>query len=330
MLERLDPELSREAGSFVMDNVFAVAAELERIKAMEIDNIPYRIFPTLAAGDDLTLAAANFGIERKEAKAAEVLLKICGAEGTALDSEICACCRELVYRLAQSGVIPPSGEIILPAAAEEKGAKGNIPANTINEFVSAYSGLDSVTNPAAAYGGMDEEADEDLRLRVISRWQKPGTGGSAGDYISWALSVPGVKRARVFNPSAGNVSVYIIGDGDMVLLGQEVLSYIEERRPIGANVSVAAAEEVLINISVNIVREDGYTLSGIQNSIEERLASAFAAQAFVSNTVSYAKLAECLFVPGVADVSSYTINGGTSSISLADDEFAVLGTLVVS
>ena len=44
-------------------------------------------------------------------------------------------------------------------------------------------------------GGTDTETDEQLRARILQRIQNPPMGGSAADYVAWALAVPGVTRA---------------------------------------------------------------------------------------------------------------------------------------
>ena len=329
MKKALQESGDMEIGSFAADNIAAVAAEMERIRAMEIDRIPMRIFPTLASGEDLTLAAANFGVERKEATAAMVDLLIEGEAGTEITSEVCACCGEIVFRIQEEGIIPEEGSIILPAKAEETGKMGNIAAESITEFAASYAGLETVTNPLAAFGGADRENDEELRLRVIQRWQNPGTGGSKGDYLSWALSIPGVMRARVFNPSAGNVSVYIIGEGDMDMLAEETAAFIEERRPIGAKVSVQPAEKVIINVSAKVQLKDGFAQENIRQEIIRRLDAFFAEQAFLTDTVSYTRIAEQLFAEGVADVVSYTLNGAAASLPLLENQYAALGTVEI-
>ncbi len=74
--------------------------------------------------------------------------------------------------------------------------------------------MTAVTNKAAAEGGADEEDDEALLERVRIKWATPSTGGNLGDYQRWAIDVAGVADVKAFNPSAGNVKVYIVGVGN--------------------------------------------------------------------------------------------------------------------
>ena len=80
MIERLTTAASKAAGSLATDNIAAVAVELDRIRE-ELEAMPARFFPTMASGEDLTAAAANFGVNRREATRATVTLAITGEAG---------------------------------------------------------------------------------------------------------------------------------------------------------------------------------------------------------------------------------------------------------
>jgi uncharacterized phage protein gp47/JayE len=329
MYAELSDPSSKAEGSFSTDNIAAVAVELARIQEMGIDYMPHRFFPTLATGDDLTLAASNFGVDRKAAVAANVILTIVGTPGTY--SGIKAAAGEVIFDLHEF-TIPSGGSIAVEAACETVGATGNAPATTINEFVTTYAGLDSVTNASAASGGADEESDEDLLIRVKARWQTPSTGGNEGDYIRWALAVPGVSRVKIKSPSPGLISVYVVGSGNTTPgteLLADVLAAIELVRPLGPEVTTHSGEAVTADVTATVVLRDGYALIQVQTAIEERLNEYFAGLAFAGTAISYAKLADLLFADGVDDVESYTLNEGVSSISLTDTQFVQAGVISV-
>lgn len=329
--ERLQLAENMTEGSFGLDNALAVGEELDRIES-EVEYLPNRFFPTLAWGDDLTLAAANFGVERKAATAAKAILTIAGTAGTAIDGGIKAAAGDLVF-VCGSAVIPSSGTVDVEAVCETAGAAGNVAIGAINEFLDIYEGLESVTNAAAASGGADEESDEDLLIRVKARWQNPSTGGNKADYERWALSVPGVSRALAMNPSAGNVSVYLIASGsteaDSALVAS-VKQYIESVRPIGASVTVASAAAKVINVAVTATIAEGYTAEGIKADMIAALGDYLAALGLSAGAVSYLRVADILFVDGVTDISAYTLNGDSASIALGSTEFAQLGTVTVN
>lgn len=332
MAARLTNPASKIEGSFATDNLRAVAAELDDIKDFQIDYMPNRFFPTLASGDDLTLAAANFGVDRKPAACAEVILTITGDEGTVIDSEIKAAAGDLVFCVGETVTIDAGGVVDVTAVAEEAGSSGNVLPGMINEFIDTYDGLAEVVNNQAASGGADEESDEDLLIRVKARWQAPSTGGNKYDYERWALEVPGVSRAKAFSHSPGNVTVYIVAannaKADDSLCGT-VKEYIEPLRPVGANVNVVPAEPVTINIDVAVTLLDGHDLESVRDRIISSLRAYLSSISFTASVVSYAKLANLMFVDGVADVNDYTMNGGKSSVPLGVTQFPVEGVFDV-
>jgi uncharacterized phage protein gp47/JayE len=58
----------------------------------------------------------------------------------------------------------------------------------------AIAGLSSIV-VSTITDGIDEETDDELRIRVLDRIRQPPMGGDAFDYVQWALSFPGVTRA---------------------------------------------------------------------------------------------------------------------------------------
>jgi uncharacterized phage protein gp47/JayE len=60
-------------------------------------------------------------------------------------------------------------------------------------------------------GGADQETQDELRTRMLFEYARPPQGGSASDYIEWAMEVPGVTRAWI-QSSGGQVQVYPMFD----------------------------------------------------------------------------------------------------------------------
>lgn len=332
MAARLTQDASRAEGSLAMDNLRAVAVELDRIEDMGIGYLPHRFFPTLASGDDLTLAAANFGVDRKPGVAARVTLALTGVPGTEVGPDIRAAAGDVIFQVEEAAVLPEGGVLQAQARALQPGLAGNVLAHAVCEFVATYAGLYSVDNPAPATGGADVESDADLLARVDARWKTPSTGGNAGDYLRWALAVPGVIRARVENPAAGQVTVRVVAAGNETA-GAELLSAtaqaIEAVRPLGARVTVLPAQAVPVAVSAQVVLSAGYRLSDVEAAIQAVLRDYFLAQSYATSAVSYLRIADLLFVPGVDDVTGYTLNGGRESIPLSSGQFAQLGEVTV-
>ncbi len=94
-------------------------------------------------------------------------------------------------------------------------------------------------------GGADEETQEAVAGRVEFRAHHPPRGGGVGDYVSWALEVPGVGQAFevVGLSGSGTITVFIVrADIDSPLpdaaLLVEVQEHLDEEAPLGATVFV--------------------------------------------------------------------------------------------
>ena len=82
-----------------------------------------------------------------------------------------------------------------PIRALDPGASGNLPDDTSLTIAPPLDGVSSAVIARNLTGGTDTETDEQLRARILQRIQNPPMGGSAADYVAWALAVPGVTRA---------------------------------------------------------------------------------------------------------------------------------------
>lgn len=99
--------------------------------------------------------------------------------------------------------------------ATSAGTSGNTQGNISLTLANTISGVASsvvLTNPIT--NGTDMESDDELRTRIITEFQKKGSGGTVADHVSWALSAPGVSQAWCL-PSpevSGEVIVYVMMD----------------------------------------------------------------------------------------------------------------------
>ncbi|MGC1549433.1 MAG: baseplate J/gp47 family protein [Rhodanobacter sp.] len=109
-------------------------------------------------------------------------------------------------------VLPPIDPVNNPTG---DGASGNTPAGTVLTLQSSIAGIQSGGMAATAFtGGADVELDPALRTRMLQAYQNVPAGGDIGDYVRWALAVPGVTRAWCAPNGfgSGTVVVYIMLD----------------------------------------------------------------------------------------------------------------------
>jgi uncharacterized phage protein gp47/JayE len=102
-------------------------------------------------------------------------------------------------------LISGQNSVSVPVIAESGGSAYNVGPGSITRMKTFIAGVDSVTNPDdwMTTVGSDEEKDSALRQRCFLAWEELSQGGTAKAYVSWALSVPGVKSAFVcvFRPN---------------------------------------------------------------------------------------------------------------------------------
>lgn len=317
-------------GGFSQDIIGSVAYELANIYDTELENITNRVFVDTATGDDLDNVGADYGVERRQASQSIVYLEIEGVEGAVVNSTVKATYNNLVFTVQEYKVIGASGTVTVKALCETYGSIGNVAADTITEFVGNPAGLTSVTNPASAYDGFDKETDADYRARIKLYLAEDAVNCNEAQYKQWALEVTGVKSAVVKGAEtmgAGNVGVYIASTTGTVSdeLKQAVKDYIEALQFINATVKVNALTNVTINTTATVVLEAGYTVNAVKDEYEQALTRYLDG---LTGSVSYFRASDLLFdCNGVLDVTDFKLNNAEQSITLADTEIAVVGSI---
>lgn len=82
MKSRIETEADRREGTWTTDNLQAVANELARIYEEDIDTILPQAFVMTARGRNLDSCCSDYGITRRTATAAEVIVQLQGEPGT--------------------------------------------------------------------------------------------------------------------------------------------------------------------------------------------------------------------------------------------------------
>ena len=98
--------------------------------------------------------------------------------------------------------------------ALDPGTIGNQIAGATLSVASTVPGADLATTVVVMTGGTDLETDDQLRMRILQRIRHPPAGGSAEDYVRWALAVPGVTRAwcSPLSMGMGTISIRVMMD----------------------------------------------------------------------------------------------------------------------
>lgn len=157
------------------------------------------------------------------------------------------------------------GTASINVTAIEAGQAGNAEAAITLNISSPIAGINATATIAAGglVSGADEETDDQVRERLRDRIQQPPHGGAKHDYVTWAKEVAGVTRAWCSPQElgAGTVTVRFVRDDDANLIPdagevEAVQVYIDERRPVTADVTVAAPIPVELDFEIDLLDND--------------------------------------------------------------------------
>jgi len=334
LLGNISDEYDKSAGSFFYDALMPAAIVLEGIYA-NIEKILPHAFAKTAAGIYLDYKAAEQGLTRKEAAKASGSVTVSGNNGAVIKASDKVASDTVTFTVMQNGTVT-NGNVAVSVECDTAGAVGNLPAGIINRFPVTLSGIISVTNTEPTSGGYDAETDDELRERYFEKVSRPLAGGNIYDYMLWAKEVGGVGEVKVQPLWNGNgtVKVMVIDSGgaaaDSTLIAK-VTANIEQKRPVGASVTVVSAEPLPINISVRIYIKEGYLLEDIKTNIQSAVSAYLKNIAFQQDYVSYAQIGSRVLVQdGVLDYQELLVNSGSGNVVVSENQVPVLGTLEVS
>ena len=350
ILDRLTTQLQTREGSFTNDVISAAAAEIcECYHSM--DAFLPAFYVDESSGAYIDKQAAVVGVVRKSGAIASCSITFTGENGATIPAGTpfyTAAGLAFILREAVS-ISGGSAEGTLDAA--EVGDIYNIGEGEIVSTLRNYSGVTGYSN-AVATGGTDPESDASLLSRYLERMRRTATSGNPYHYQLWASSVEGVSAARVISKwnGAGTVKVVLAGAGmeppDATVV-TACANYIESQRPVGPEVTVAAAgaQEITVSATVTI---DGTTSKQtvktvLEAAVKDYLAG-LAREAFSDHVdlqletleekkyvVLYNRIAFLLLsIPGVVDYSDLKVSGGTENIAVAADGLPVLTGVTVS
>jgi predicted phage baseplate assembly protein len=168
----------------------------------------------------------------------------------------------------QYGAVPPKGAILRFTRYRHGGGRmGNVTAGTLTVLKSAIPGVDTVTNPEAAVGGVDAEALEHARQRASMEIRSRYRAVTAEDFEFLAGEAsPRVARAVCIPPGDGGpVPLHLLPrvyPADRLLehaelmpdepLMTEVAEYLEDRRLIGTTVELKPCRFRGLSVVVNL------------------------------------------------------------------------------
>ena len=331
ILNNIQTDIDKREGSFTQNLISPISQELAKFY-IEQEDLVNMAFVRNGFFNYLDLKCEEYGIYRKEGTKAVGEVVFVGDNGVSIDNGTVLSYNNLYFVvLNDADIVGNQAELVVEAL--EIGKQYNLLANTKLTAVEPINGVSDIFIKSNISNGTDIETDEELRDRYFDAIKKSYTSGNVSHYEQWATEVNGVGLCKVFPLKNGNGTVEIvITDSNMLGASSELIesvkANIEEKRPIGANVSVVSATEKVVNITANITLASGYSVEEIKSDFANKVTEYLKEISFKSSYVSNARLGNLLLdTNGVLDYTEFKINNLTTNIALSDIEVPKLGTI---
>lgn len=228
------------------------------------------------------------------------------------------------------------------AVAEETGVSGNIGANQITYNVDGNTNIFKVTNPSAAEGGQEAEADSTYMARLIAN-NKNGSPSTEDGMTTSIENVVGVVQARVVGNNEmktdeyGNppksTHVYVIGGTDQAVAESlfhcmpegtltvgEIAANVKNKSGDIRVVKFSRAVARTVYISIQLTTNDDFDSDNGITNIKQNLITFFSKYR-MGNQVLFSQIfGQIWSVPGISNLS---LKMGTDKDNLTLEDITV-------
>lgn len=297
-----------------------------------LDWLARQIMPDSAEMEHMERWAAIWGVSRKPGSPSRGPVTFAGSNGSVVPLGTLLQRSDGAEYATDEDVSVAGGSATVTVTAVEPGLGGNTEAYSSLTLVSPVSGVQGTATVSAAglTGGADTEDDASLRERLLDRIQEPPHGGARFDYRKWALEVPGVTRAWAYplELGLGTVSVRFVTDDDpggLIPDGpkvEEVQAYIDERRPVTADVTVVAPVAVALDFTIEALQPD---TAAVREAIEAELADLLRRSAEPGGTILLSHIREAISI--AEGEHDHVLLSPSADVTHAAGEIAVMGSV---
>lgn len=331
ILNNTDIDVDKREGSFLNNMASPLSYELAKFY-IEQQDLVNMAFVRNGYFNYLDAKCEEYGISRKQGTKSVGEVVFTGENGTLISNGTILFVDDLYFVVLNDATIAENqAELVVEAL--EVGKQYNLLANTKLTLTEAINGVTDIYVKSNFENGTDIESDEDLRERFFTTIKKSYTSGNVAHYEMWTLEVDGTGACKVYPLKNGNGTVEIvITNSDMLGASSELIekvkANIEEKRPIGASVTVVSATEKAINVSATIRLVKGYDIEEVKAEFVTKLTQYLKEIAFKDTYVSTARLGNLLLdTTGVFDYADFKVNEANSNIILSDTDVPKVGEL---
>ncbi len=285
------------------------------------------------ATDDILDRWANIylNVPRKSATTAGGTVGLTGNDGTIVPAGTAMQRADGVEFTTDAPVTIAAGVASAAVTAALAGVESNTASAVTLTITSPISGVNSTTTVDAngITGGSDIETDASLRSRLLDRIQNPPQGGSAQDYIQWALEVAGVTRAWSYplEGGAGNIVVRFMMDnsyangipqaGDVAA----VQSYIDPLHPAAAILTVNAPTAVALDFTISVTANTAEVQAAVQSELEDMILR----DSQPGGTILLSHISEA--ISRATGETDHTVTAPASNVNHTANQIAVMGAI---
>ncbi|HCK3094123.1 TPA: baseplate J/gp47 family protein [Clostridioides difficile] len=346
-------DVSTLEGDFIYDATRPTAEQIAELKQLGLQNNLKIAFPQTSYGTYLEWLGECKGVFKNQPTKAIGTITFTGVQGTIITKGTIVTTiatdekQSIEFELLETKTIGENETVDIKAECKESGTIGNVSKGSISVLLGSISGVKSVTNKEDFKGGTDIEDEEHFRERVLVAEQEDKLSGASSDYIRWAKEVNGVGYAYVVSEWAGPGTVKVlILDKNRKAATQELIDKVQEyiyplnteegqnrdgKAPIGAIVTIATPQTLLINVKASFVFSNGFSQETVLNILKNKI-DKYLDKIDIGGTVSYNAIysltgSMMLADEGIQDFSNLTINDGTTNIIL-NDQVVGIGEII--
>ena len=282
--------------------------------------------PSTASGTALSSIVRTNGISRNRASFSSVDLRCIGQAGSTISGGIVEDENGNRWKLPETVVLTPQGEITVTAICSKEGAIEALPG-TVTKIMTPTLGWQTVSNPAAAAVGQAVETDAQLRARQKQSVALPSRSVFEGILASVAAidgvsAISGIDNDTSKTDTNGipSHSIAIIADGgDTQAIADAIFrkkgpgtgtygntsQQVFDRYDVAHNISFSRSVRKAVNVRVTIVPLTGYE-TGIGERIRNTVAS-FVDGLAIGESLILTRLYLPASLNGSADLATYKL-----------------------
>ncbi len=297
-------------------------------------------FPDTADEESFWRWARTFGIDQKQAQPWQGIVRFTGVDTTTIPISTPIVRTDGVTYTTDvaadiGDVVSGYVDIACTAIADDAGTDAN---NDDFQPLSIVTPITDVDNAcivqSTATTGSDIEDVEDGLVRLLVRLRTPPSGGGPGDYVAWALEVPGITRAwefaNLFGPNTVGVAFVRDDDGTGAAIipdaGERATAqtYLNGVAPI--TVGVTVIELVALTVPIQISALDPDT-AAVRAAIDLSLEDFFVQGAAPGATMARSRISAA--ISSADGELSHVLDTPASDVTSTTLQMPILGTVTV-